>query len=314
MLALFGVLALIMVAHFVGAKSVTAALLASLAWLPALFLIEGARTPMEIWVTRRLLGERRREVPLLSLLRAQAIFYAVSICAPGGRFVAEVSKASLLSTHVGAARATAIATASQAGSLCADACAALLGLAAVLALSGFSWISLVVLGFAVGSLGLSLAVVRVAKRPLSERFVARLGGFGRFLRELGAAARTERMLRADVVAILLAARLLQAVFLGVAMTAVGLPVTPSRALAALAVVMVGSLVGEAIPAQLGATDAALLTLGPLFGVATAPLATVGVLFHAAQLFWVAIGALVALTVRAARYEPAVLSPTRARSG
>lgn len=298
--ALLGLVALGTVAHFVGARSITSALAASLGWLPVLFLIEGARIPLEIWATRRLLGERGRDVPPAGLWRAQLIFYAVSICTPGGRLVAEASKASLLAPHVGAARVAAIATASQAASLCADACAALLGLGAVLSLSGFSWVSGMVLAFAAGTLTLSLVVVRLATSTPPERWLARLGGFGRFLRELGAAARSERLLRADVIAILLAARLCQAVFLGVALRAVGIEAGPVEALAALALLMVGSLVGEAIPAQLGAADAALLALAPLLRVATAPLATVGVLFHAAQLFWVALGGLAALFARRAR--------------
>jgi hypothetical protein len=298
--AVFGLLALAVVAHFVGARSVTAALAASLPWLPVLFLIEGARIPLELWATRRLLGARRADVTLTSLGRAQLIFYAVSICTPGGRLVAEASRAALLAPAVGAARITALATASQAASLCADACAALLGLGAVIALSGFSWISLFVAGFVAISLTLSLLVVRVATSTPPEKVLLRLGRFGWFLRELGAAARTERLLRADVIAILLLSRLCQALFLGVALRAVGIDASPLDAMAALALLMVGSAAGEAIPAQLGAADAALLALAPLLRVATAPLASVGVLFHAAQLFWVAIGAIAALWGRRRR--------------
>jgi hypothetical protein len=298
--ALIGLIALGAVAHFAGAHSVATTLVASLPWLPLLFVIEGLRIPLEMLVTRRLLGARAREVPLGSLLRAQLVFYAVSICAPGGRLVAEASKASLIGAHVGGMRAAAVATASQAGSLCADALAALLGLVAVFLLSGWSWVTLSLVGFAAASLAASLLLAHVTRRPLPERITSRLGGFGVFLRSLAEAARTERMLRPDIVGLLLIARLCQAVFFGAGLAVVGLAATPIAALAALAFVMVGSLVGEVIPAQLGATDAALLALAPVLNAATAPLATLGVLFHAAQLFWVAVGASAALFARGGR--------------
>jgi hypothetical protein len=105
------------------------------------------------------------------------------------------------------------------------------------------------------------------------------------------------MLALDALAFLFLARLCQAAFIGVSLVAVGYALAPLHAMAMLAVVLAGSIAGEAIPAQLGATDAALVAAGPSLGVPLAMMAGVAVLFHIVQLAWVALGATAAMSVR-----------------
>ena len=288
---LLGVGLLLGVAHWVGADALRESLSTALGWLPLLFALEGVRVPLEALATRRLLGPLAPRVPLLTLARVQLVFYAVSTCAPGGRVLAEASKAALLASFVGAPASSAVATASQAASLVADALVAALGAGAVYALCGFTRLTGLTLLFVIACASLAALVAAATRSSFSPRVLLRFPRLARFLEGWRRAARAQRLFDSRVVGLLFVARLAQVMMLGAALAAGGAGFAPLRALALTALVMASAVVGEAIPAQLGATDAVLVAAAPSLGVGLTHAATVAVLFHVVQLAWAAVGAM-----------------------
>jgi len=295
--AVVGVAVLVAVASFVGVAKVGQRLEGALVWLPLLFLLEGVRIPLEGVATRRLLGARAARVPLALLARVQLVFYAISACTPGGRVLGEASKVALLGGRVGVPAASAAATASQATSLVADALVVLVGAGAVYELSGFTKLTALTLVFVAGCILLAAVVVAATRTSFTPAWLERFPRLAQFLDTWRRAARAQRLFAGDVIAILVVARVAQVLLLGASLAAVGGGFSLLRAWSLLALVMGGSVVGEAIPAQLGATDAVLVAAAPTLGIDQAQAATVGVLYHVVQLGWAVIGAIAGAAVR-----------------
>jgi hypothetical protein len=288
------------VVSWAGAGQVRDALEQAAPVLPLLALCEGARLPLESAMTRLLLGARSARLPLGVLYRAQAVFYAVSMVAPGGRLVGEVSKVALIAPHVGYLRAAAVASASQATSFFAD---ALLGLVAATlgcVVLGMSIVTGALVGFTVVCAGLGVAVVLGVQSGLPRLIVAR---FPRALRATTAyrrAVRAQPMVVPRAVLLLFAARLLQVLFITVALHAVGAGFAPELGTITLGLNMAASALGDAIPGQIGPTDAALALSGPALGLAAASMVSVSVIVHAVQLGWAAAFGAVGLLSQGAR--------------
>jgi len=303
--ALAGIGVLVAVASFAGVADVGKRLGSALAWLPLLLALEGARAPLEAVVTRRLLGARAARVPLVLLARVQLVFYAVSVCSPGGRVLGEASKVALLGGRVGAPAASAVATASQAASLVADALVVLVGAGAIYELTGFGELTVLALVFVAACVLLAGVVVAATRAARTPRALDRFPKLAQFLERWRRAARAQRLFAGDVIALLFTARVAQVLLLGAALAAVGGGWSGLRAWALLAVVLAGAAVGEPIPAQLGATDAALVAAAPALGIDRAQAVTIGVLFHVVQLFWSVVGVLAGAALRDGSREPAV---------
>src|SRR5215813_8117065 len=79
------------------------------------------------------------------------------------------------------------------------------------------------------------------------------------------------------------ARLAQAVQCWVALGAIGQSAGPLRALVARGVLMVGSALGDVLPAQLGATEATLVVGAQALALTAASAASLALLIHGAQL-------------------------------
>lgn len=293
LLLALGVVMLVVVIRSAGTDDVKAVLSRALRWLPLLLVLEGARIPIEFLTTRTLLGKAKARVSVVALAKIQLIFYAFSIIAPGGRLVAEASKATLLRTHTSGPRAAAVATAGQATSFIADAAVGVLGALSAYALSGWSIFTMLMAGFVLACSCLAFLVITGARGRLLTRLTARFPRLTRFLARFRGAARAQRMLVFRAVALLFSARLCQVAFFGAALSAVGIGTSLAGAFAGLSLSLLGSAAGDAIPAQLGATDAAFVLAAPLIGAGVAALASVAVLFHISQLFWVAMGTLAA---------------------
>lgn len=302
--ALAGVAVLVAVASFAGVADIGKRLGAALAWLPLLLVLEGVRAPIEGVVTRRLLGSRAARVPLGLLARVQLVFYAVSVCSPGGRVLGEASKVALLGGRVGALAASAVATASQAASLVVDALVVLIGAGAIYELTGFGELTVLALVFVAACVLLAGVVIAATRASRTPRALDRFPKLAQFLERWRRAARAQRLFSGDVIALLFSARVAQVLLLGTALAAVGGGWSGLRAWALLAVVLAGSAMGEPIPAQLGATDAALVAAAPALGIDRAQAVTIGVLFHVVQLFWSVIGVLAGAALRDGSRDPA----------
>lgn len=289
-----------------GAGSVRDALAQAWPFVPLLLLLEGARVPLETLTTRHLMGAAAKRLPLGVQLRAQAVFYAVSTVLPGGRLAGEVSKVALLAPHVGRLRAVAVAGASQATSLLADACVGILALVVGVVVLGRSVATVTLAGFALACTVFAVLVVLALRSALPERLLAR---FPRVLRSAVGyrrAVRVQPLVVPRAVLYLLLARMLQVALLTVALFAVGAGWSPSLGAMTLSINMMASAAADAVPGQLGPTDAALALFAPAVGVATAAMVSVSVIFHAVQLAWAAaFGAVGVLAPRAGRHRGAL---------
>jgi len=291
------------VVSWAGAGQVKEALNQAAEFIPLLLLCEGGRLPLETMTTRVLLGARARRLPLGVLLRAQAVFYAVSTVAPGGRLVGEVSKVAMLAPHVGRLRAAAVASASQATSFFAD---GLFGLVAAITAAfvlGFSVISAALIVFTAACVTLGMLVVFGMQSGLPHKLVARFPRVLRAATHYRRAARAQRMVVPRAVLLLFFGRLLQAAFITIALYAVGIHWSPALGAMTLALNMMASALGDAIPGQVGPTAAALALSGPALGVAAASMVSVTVTIHAVQFAWAAaFGAVGLFTPRTGRAQ------------
>jgi hypothetical protein len=301
LLLIAGLAVLAGVIAWAGVDSVWASLALAWPFIPLMLVLEGARLPLETVTTRLLMGAAARRVPLSVQLRAQAVFYAVSTVLPGGRLAGEVSKVALLAPYVGRLRALAVASASQSTSLVADACIGLLALVVAVTVLGRSVATGTIAVFAVSCTAFAVLVVLALRSALPERFLAR---FPRVLRSAVGYRRVVRvqpMVVPRAVLYLVLARLLQVALLTVALHAVGAGLSASLGTMTLALHMTASAAADAVPGQVGPTDAALALFAPTLGVATAAMVSVSVIFHAVQLTWAAaFGAVGVLSPRVPR--------------
>jgi hypothetical protein len=304
-----GLVVLGAVAHFVGTGSVRAALSRNLPWLPLLLVLEATRIPIELWASVRLLGPHGTRVPLAGLLRAHLVFYAMSIGVPGGRPVAEAAKAKALAPSIGGARAAALSTASQSMSFTTDALFALLAAVAAFRVSGRSSLTLALALLAFGCVVLSTAVAHGARSAWLGRAFQRFPRLSARLRRFRETAERQAMLSADVVAIFGLSRVAQVSLFGVLFHATLGQSSLDQALVALGLAMLGSVVGDAIPGQLGATDAVFTLAAAPLGNAAADLTSMALVFHAAQLLVTATAAILALSCFRNVATPSPASPT-----
>jgi hypothetical protein len=260
--AAFAALGLGVVALLV-ARTGGASIAATLARMPAAILIavaiEGVRIALETWGTRALLGSPR--VPW-------RVGYAVCYVAPLGRTVAEACKAMLLSPHATRERLLRAAASNQAGALVAVGVASVVCALAAHALSASRAEAVLALH------GLALLV------PGAVLF---------WVRRRGHRTGEGKVLG---IATMLASRAMQAVSVALLVVAAGAPAGTCQVLLAWGAHLVGASLGDAAPAQLGFTDAAMLTVAPAAHVSAAAGLSVAVAMRVAQLFWVTIAAIV----------------------
>lgn len=242
---------------------------------------------------RALLRAAGRDAPPRALWRAVLVGHIAAVSLPAGRLLAEAWKATQLAPHVGAPVAAASAVALQAGVLYANAVVACVTAGAVAHRCGWTAPTWAVMAFA-GLMTLVASAIASAGRAeagrrLGSRFAAARdagpafdAAFASVGPGLGAAVAWECVGRA-----------LQCVQVGVIRAAVGVPTDVPSALATYGLLLTGAALGDFLPAQLGATDAALtLAAGPL-GMRASDGLALALTLHAAQVGAAAILAAVA---------------------
>ncbi|WP_437736385.1 lysylphosphatidylglycerol synthase domain-containing protein [Sorangium sp. So ce1335] len=301
-LAGFGIAALTALIRHVGAAETLDALARAAPLLPLLIALEAARLGCETLATGALCP--RRSVPPAELVRIHVVSYPVMTLMPAGRAAGEAVKAALLSPHVGAPRAAAIAAANQSLALVA---ASPLSFLAALAIGriagGASPLALGVLAHAALLVASGLGVAYAARQRaafawLARRF-ARLGHATAAFQE---AVRERPPVPARPFAFCVAGRALQAAQYAVLLAAVGAESGPVRALAAYGVGAAGTAVGDLIPAQIGATDGAFALAAPLLGLTASSAIAISVLVHLLQATFALVG--IAVTLAWRRRPPA----------
>jgi uncharacterized membrane protein YbhN (UPF0104 family) len=291
--AAFGVVGLAAIALLVrgvGAATLLAILRSSARWLPRLIALDALRIVAEGVATYSLSARVRREVPFGELVRVHVVGYAIAMNVPAGRVTAEAVKAAMLSRHVGAPEAAAVAAGNQASVMLSSVVAMMPCLAAALWLTGASPLS--------GSFAALAAVVfaAFAAFQLACRR-SKLGGtlLRRFTRcEQATEAFQEALERIPVVPRVatlaaLAGRAVGALEIAVLLFALGGRHGVGATLLAQGVSLIGGSVGDFVPGQLGAMDGAFALAAPSLGLAVVDGIALSVILHCVQAAWAVVG-------------------------
>jgi len=299
-LALFGVALLVVIVRQVGVRAVASTLGPALAWLPLICLLELVRMGCDAVSSFVAFGEQASRIPKLTLLRAHVIGQSLSAFLPAPRPVNESIKIGLLAPYVGAPAATSVGFVNQAATLIAAGLFSIPCGAAMFALGGRSFwlwaaaahaVVLVTSGVVVRAITRADALGRFLERKL-PRLASRFAAFRAHDARVGFFA-------VGSSSALFVGRAVQALQLGVAARAVGIPLGALGALAAEGVNLIGTAVGVLVPGGLGATDGAFTLASALLSTTVARAASLALLLRCMQIAWVPVGAALAL-VRGAR--------------
>jgi len=288
-----GALCVLLIVRGIGVPAIGRVLAGAAALFPLVLALEGAQLACTTLALRSLYGPR---VPSGQLVRAGLIGYAVMGLVPAGRAVAEVTRASLLTRWVGAARAAAAAARIQVATLIAN---GIISIAAVVAVvvsaSAPAWLPLAIAGNGAVTLALGASVLLAARRRPGAwlgRVVPKAQGFGADLDDV---LQAEPALPAGAIGWELLGRFFQVAQNAVFLACVGGEPTLSRALTSEGIHLVGAALGELIPGQLGATEGNYTLAAGALALPVASAVAIALLAHISQLVWVLAGSLVSVT-------------------
>jgi hypothetical protein len=312
--AAFGVVglgAIALLVHGVGAANLFAILRASARWLPLLVALDSLRIAAETLATYSLSARVRRVVPLSELVRVHVVGYAIGMNMPAGRVTAEAVKAAMLSRHVGAPEAAAIAAGNQTSVMLSSSVGMLPCLAAALWMTGASPLSASFAALAlVTGLGFAGFQLALRKSTIGGALLRRFTRFDQtsetFQEALGRIPVVPRI--ATLAA--LAGRVVAAVEIALLLFVLGGHHGLGATLLAQGVNLVGGSLGDLVPGQLGATDGAFALAAPKLGLALVDGVALSVLLHCVQAAWAVIGWTLSIVWRAApSVAPAQLETT-----
>lgn len=294
----FGVAGLIglgVLVHYVGAARIAEALWSALPWVPVLLCVEGARIAVEAEATRTLYAEVDTAPPRATLMRAQLVAYWVFVVSPMGRAASEVTKATILTKHVGADRAAAVATVAQGTALLGT---AIVSVACALAatLRPGAWpLAAAVWAQTAGVAAVAALLLWSIRRETVGK------GVGRLLGWMGLDEARRRHFPSVVHALpalpwravlgFALSRTLDVLLFVVAIAAVSGGLDPIAGLRAMGVSLLGAAAVDLVPADIGLTEGAFALFHEAVGVSAPHAISLGLLFHATQICWVAVSAL-----------------------
>lgn len=284
------------VVRYAGIGPMGQALLRVAAWLPLLMLLELAIIAFNALALRSLYRAAGADAPSRPFWRAVYLGNTFAVVLPAGRLMTETWKAVRLARYVTGPVSAAGAVGCQAAVLIGNAVIAALSLAGVALRCGMTWPTLAVALFSVGMIGMGGSVFLLGRARLGRWLGARMAmvqghgpafdeAFLKSSRVLGTAAFFEscaRLCQLTQVALLLYAG-------GHAMGVIG-------TLATYGLLLVGSALGDMLPAQLGATDAMLTMAGSHVGLAAAQALAMTTCLHGAQIGGALLGAAVAFII------------------
>lgn len=277
-LAAVGIVAALV--SYVGGAAMLSALRRVAAWLPLLFALEAlvvATNGMALGALLRAAGGAPRR-----LWPTVYFGHVFAVLLPAGRLVAEGWKAVRIARDTGAGVAAAGAVSLQAAVLLANAVVALVTGVAVVRRCGYSTPTLAVAVFSVAMIALGAAVALAGRARVGQWLGARMA----FAREAGPAfdaayGDASRALGAAV-AWECAGRALQLVQIAALRAALGVGAGPVDSLASYGLTLAGAAAGDLLPAQLGATDAALTLAATRVGLTAADALALTLSLHGAQ--------------------------------
>jgi hypothetical protein len=295
-LGVAGVAAIVLLVRRSGAEQLWATLVAAAPWLPLVIALEAGRMACDALALRAGHPELGRRVPLAALARGHLVGAALGAVLPAGRVVNEAMKGRALAPYVGGAAATAMVASNQAWMLIAGGLWSLPCAMAALVLTGPGLLSASLAAHAVGAclLGAGMRAASGSRR-VGGWVGKRIQRLGDAAQRFGGIAREAPIFSARPIAAFCAGRALQAVEFGVLLLAVGVPVVgAAQALLGQGILIVAAAVGLFVPGQLGAHEGAFSFWAADLGADAAMALAVPLLARVAQIFWVAVGAAVAV--------------------
>jgi lysylphosphatidylglycerol synthase-like protein len=300
-LAVAGIAGVAWIVVDAGPARMLAALGAAVTVFPLVLVLEGLRVVADALLTRQLLGTSASHVPLGALLRAQLVAYPAATLLPAGRTAGEAIKAILLRRHVGIERAAAAAVIAPAIALYGTAVVSIPCILAVYAIIGWSTFTGAVVLQAVTAVALGTLLVVATRRRELGRAIARVSRrFGVAATAVQDVIRDEPPIRPSALLAAVANRAAMVLQILIVAAATGAAGSLVYGLAVAGAHFVGAAAGEMVPGQLGATDAAQALVADDLGTARAAAVAVALVLHAAQLCWVVVGSVAAMSGRRGR--------------
>ena len=304
LLGVVGIGVVVWLVRDVGVEVLGAVLIPALPWLPLAAALELARVGLDAVSTRSSLGRRGADVPMMPLMGAHLVAFAVMGVAPAGRATAEAVKAGLLAPWVGGAQAAAVATANQANTLLSSGSFSLLSAGAAYVTTGPSMLTwaLVIHFVVMNATGLALRAAARYER-LGNWLAAR---FPKIEQEIAAFHETSRetpLYPGPPVLAMMAGRAFQAAHFAVLAASVGITPSVLGALAFHGVYLVIAAIGVAVPGQLGASEGGFAMSADVLGTTEARALSIALLAHAIQFLIVALGFVVLALWRGRRAQP-----------
>jgi hypothetical protein len=308
LLALVGLTIVAYLVNNSGPARVASVLWASGRWVPLVFAFELVQLSSDFFALRSILGERKRDIPASTWVRAMAVSYAMMSLLPAGRVAGEVTRGTLFAKYVGAGRAASTGTQLQAAYLTANAILSLAAWSFVASRFGVKEPLALLLGgnvlfqtFIAGSL---LAILRHGRvGQWLER--QRRWLFPRAAQSEPLDPQERRRLPFGAMVSCTAGRSAQLVQYAVILASVGGVVTVPNAFIAHGIHLVGASLGDLLPNQLGVTDSIYRIFAGDLGFADDPARALSIAFvvRIAQLSLASICVVVAAVMRPAGDSP-----------
>lgn len=296
-MAIAGAAAVVLLIRRVGARDLATLALRALPWIPLLMLLEGGRILSETFGTRAICAEERRQIDLATWFRMHLVANSALVMLPAGRAICEGIKISSMSKTYGSPRAAAYVVMQHSMTLLALGLISLPCAVASFLASGASLLTIaIVIHAALCGVG-AIAVQIAARKAIVPKFARKW-----FVHSEGALdifRHAARAIPAIPIATLvgkLGNRVLQAVQFGVILYALGAGATSERAFLADGVNLVGSALGELLPAQIGAMDGTFALASKALAITIATAMAIANLSRLVQLGWSAAGAMLPVIV------------------
>lgn len=291
--AVAGVLAVVLLVRQVGVRDLVTLIGRALPWLPLLLLLEAARIVCEALGTRAICGREGGRIDIPTWIRMHLVANSALQVLPAGRAICEGIKIAAMSPVYGAPRAAGYVVMQHSMTMLALCLVSLPCAGAAYLATGFSLLTGAVLVHAglclVGTFALQIAARRaVVPRFAMKWFVHSEDALATFR----ATARAMPFISASTLLGKFANRVLQALQFAIVLHAVGAGGSIERGFLADGVNLVGSALGEFLPAQIGAMDGTFAIAAKALGVTITIAMAIANLNRVVQLGWSAAGALV----------------------
>jgi hypothetical protein len=316
-LALLGLAIVAYLVRESGPERVASILWQSGRWVPLVFLLELVQLSSDFVALRTILGERSKEIPAGTWVRAMSVAYAMMSLLPAGRVAGEVARGTLFAKHVGAPRAATTGTQLQAAYLVANAVLSLAAWIVVATRFGLDApLALLLSGNVVFQAVVAGGLLAILRDVRVGRWIGRVRKriFKHAPEQPPLDPSERKRIPYGAMVACTAGRSAQVVQYAVILHAVGGIVTVPNAFIAHGIHLVGASLGDLLPNQLGVTDGIYRAFAADLGFAAEPARALSIAFvvRIAQLSLSAVCVVVTALMR--QSEPRELSsPTSARA-